>query len=179
MIILTYDALAELVNSFLSANYSTGTDINTSTPIYFDELFDPRIVDSFSRLKKSAGYSVVINGESWTNLTEHPHSHLKKELTANIHFVYSTGNMWDTANRWVRVLAGSVAAPLMNSMQGVVGNFEKHVRTTHIDKNSVTSYWQDIVNISTPIVHDGKWVVTTCELRALFMESKTITVTPV
>ena len=167
-------ALQDFITDFLTANYTSGTDVSSTSPVYALPEFDPQDVDTFDRIKIANDYSFVIYDVAYVNDDLHPNSHLKIRCSCSIAVVYRSGNQYDLTNRAYRPIIGSASAPLANSMSALVGDLAKYARSNGTNKGGVESYWQDITRVEPPIIIKGKYIVIVCRLEALFMESKTI-----
>lgn len=167
------------IDDFLRVHYTSGTDINTDTDIYTIHDFDPQDRNSYKPLLNEPNYSVVIHDWSVNNLLEHPHSHLKIEFNCSITFVSKNAAAWDKSNEIHYVYSGSSATPAINPVTSITLNYAKYTRANHIVKDTLSSYWEDVTSIEYGQRVGEYWFPTTCRLRALFMESKTISVTPV
>lgn len=179
MIQLFSAGLVTSIGAFITANYASATDGLDAVAVYIDPEFEDDKSETYNRLLAKQNFSAVIWNEAVENDPLRPLGHQKFRYSCNLSFVRKSANQWDASNRRNRVLRGTTAAPLMNSLHALVANYSAYLRENRLLNGSdYVSFSQEIVNMNAPIIV-GDFATVTCEVRALSIQSTTISVTPV
>lgn len=181
MITRVTNGLYKALAAFLTANYSSGNDALSSSPVYINPTpeFDPTDAESYAHVLKSGNVSFVIWNTETTPREDYPTGYYSFEYSANLTVVRKSANAWDAANRLNRVVRGSSAAPYMNSIQNVMMNFAAYLQENKLnDGSGLVTFWQKMGEIQSPIVA-GDFISITGNVTALAMYSTTLSVTPV
>ena len=171
--------LVTSLGAFITANYATATDGLDSLAVYIDPEFDEGNAEKYSRLMAKSNFSCMIWSEEVENDPLRPLGHQKLRYACNLTFVRKSANQWDAANRRNRVLRGTSAAPLMNSLHELAVNYSAYLRENRLTYGlDYVSFSQEITSVAKPVIV-GDFVSVTCAVKALSIQSTTISITPV
>lgn len=171
--------LVTSIGAFITANYATATDGLDSLAVYIDPEFDDGNADKYSRLLAKSNFSCVIWAEEVENDPLHPLGHQKFRYACNLTFVRKSANQWDASNRRNRVLRGTTAAPLMNSLHALAVNYSSYLRENRLTSSGdYVSFSQEVTSIAKAVTV-GDFLSVTCAIKALSIQSTTLSITPV